>query len=67
VDEAIPAPVLTETKDLFVEPQCTFSVSNRKIDMREAIRGNHESFTFPVIESSHGIAEPPTHYCDHSE
>jgi hypothetical protein len=50
VDEAIPAPVLTETKDLLVEPQCTFSVSNRKIDMREAIRGNHESFTFPVID-----------------
>ena len=50
MNEAIPAPVLTETKDLLVEPQCTFSVSNRKIDMREAIRGNHESFTFPVID-----------------
>ena len=49
VNEAIPAPVLTQTKDLLVEPQCTLSVSNRKVDMREAIRGNHESSTFPVI------------------
>jgi hypothetical protein len=53
VDEAIPAPVRTEAKDLFVEPQCTFSVSNRKIDVREAIRGNHELFTSLTIESLH--------------
>jgi hypothetical protein len=66
VDEAVPAPVFKEAKDLLVESQCTFSVSNRKIDMREAIRRNHESYTFPVIESSHPmtarIAEPLTHY-----
>ena len=49
VNEAIHAAVLTETKDLLVEPQCTFSVSSRKVDMREATRGNHESSTFPVI------------------
>jgi hypothetical protein len=36
---------------LLVEAQCTFSVSNGKIDMCEAIRGNHESFTIPAIES----------------
>ena len=41
-EQAIPAPVLTETKDLLVEPQCTFGVSNRKVDMCES--------TFPVID-----------------
>jgi hypothetical protein len=45
VDEAIPAPILTETKDLLVEPQCTCSVSNCKIDVREAVRLDHRNLS----------------------
>jgi hypothetical protein len=38
VDEAIAASVLAETEDLLIESQCTCSISNRKIDVREAVR-----------------------------
>ena len=73
VDEAIPAPVLTETKDLFVEPQCTFSVSNRKVDMCEASTWEpwviHPSSYRSSLSNHgrHGIAEPLTHYYYGSE
>ena len=38
-----PRPYYTETKDLLVEPQRTRGVSNRKIDMREAVSPDHRN------------------------
>src|SRR4029077_13491186 len=41
VDESIPAPVLAQTKDLLVEPQCASEVPDGEIDVRKAVGPNH--------------------------
>src|SRR5229473_685138 len=42
VDESISTPVLTQTKDLLVEPQRASQVPDGEIDVRKAVSLNHK-------------------------
>src|SRR5882672_8946080 len=41
VDESISAPVLAQTEDLFVEPQCASQIPDGEIDVGKAVGLNH--------------------------
>jgi hypothetical protein len=41
MDESISAPVLAQTTDLLVEPQCASEVPDGEIDVRKAVGPNH--------------------------
>src|SRR5258708_26378207 len=57
VNESISTPVLTQTKDLLVEPQRASQVSDGEIDVRKAVSLNHNYLE--ILSRSNGKAHRP--------